>query len=83
MRNHEDSRYALTECVIIHQSEGIGTITKETGIFDIVPSDYYDPYFLKYLEKKPYVITVHDMIHEIVPDIFPTGDPKVPGKTSL
>lgn len=25
---------------------------------------YYDPYFLKYIGNNPYVITVHDMIHE-------------------
>ena len=25
---------------------------------------YYDPYFLKYIGSNPYVITVHDMIHE-------------------
>ena len=32
--------------------------------FDIFHPTYYDPYFLKYLGKKPFVLTVHDMIHE-------------------
>ena len=32
--------------------------------FDIFHPTYYDPYFLRYLKGKPYVITVHDMIHE-------------------
>ena len=32
--------------------------------FDIFHPTYYDPYFLKYLEKKPFVLTVYDMIHE-------------------
>jgi glycosyltransferase involved in cell wall biosynthesis len=43
--------------------------------FDLVHPTYYDPYFLKYIQKKPYVITVHDMIHEMFPDSFPGGDP--------
>lgn len=31
---------------------------------------YYDPYFLKYIGNNPYVITVHDMIHEKFPSSF-------------
>lgn len=31
---------------------------------------YYDPYFLKYIGDNPYVITVHDMIHEKFPSSF-------------
>jgi len=34
------------------------------GDFDIFHSTYYDPYFLKYLNGKPFVLTVFDMIHE-------------------
>ena len=32
--------------------------------YDIFHPTYYDPYFLKYLKNKPYVVTFHDMIHE-------------------
>lgn len=32
---------------------------------------YYDPYFLEYIGKKPYIITVHDMIYEKFPLLFP------------
>lgn len=31
---------------------------------------YYDPYFLDYVGEHPYVITVHDMIHEKFPQYF-------------
>lgn len=31
---------------------------------------YYDPYFLKYIGENPYIITVHDMIHEKFPNCF-------------
>jgi len=37
--------------------------------FDVFHPTYYDPYFLKYL-KKPFVLTVHDMIHELFPQYF-------------
>ncbi|HQM86072.1 MAG TPA: glycosyltransferase family 1 protein, partial [bacterium] len=33
--------------------------------FDLFHPTYYYPYFLKYLDKKPFVLTIHDMIHEI------------------
>lgn len=33
--------------------------------FDIFHPTDYDPYFLDYLQNKPFVLTVHDMIHEI------------------
>jgi glycosyltransferase involved in cell wall biosynthesis len=32
--------------------------------FDLFHPTYYDPYFLEYLRGKPFVLTVHDMIHE-------------------
>lgn len=44
-------------------------LTITTSKFDIFHPTYYNPYFLKYL-KKPYVITVHDMIHEKFVDIL-------------
>lgn len=34
--------------------------------FDVFHPTYYDPFFLKYLNGKPYVITVHDLTHEIL-----------------
>jgi glycosyltransferase involved in cell wall biosynthesis len=42
--------------------------------FDIFHPTYYDPYFLKHLNKKPFVLTIVDMIHEIFPQIFPKVD---------
>ncbi|GAA6529539.1 hypothetical protein LPYR103PRE_15120 [Segatella asaccharophila] len=35
---------------------------------------YYDPYFLDYLNGHPYIITVHDMIHELFPGQFADAD---------
>lgn len=39
------------------------------GNFDVFHPTYYDPYFLDDL-KKPFVLTVHDMIHEVMADQF-------------
>ncbi len=41
--------------------------------FDILHPTYYDPYFLEHV-KKPVVITVHDMIHELYPEFFNAYD---------
>ncbi len=35
---------------------------------------YYNSYFLKYIGNYPYVITVHDMIHEIFPEFCSDSD---------
>ena len=42
----------------------------EKGDFDIFHPTYYHPYFLPYLKNKPFVITIHDMIHEVYPEFF-------------
>jgi glycosyltransferase involved in cell wall biosynthesis len=44
------------------------------GDFDVFHPTYFHPYFLKYINK-PYVLTVHDMIYERLPDYFPLTDP--------
>ncbi|MES2828551.1 MAG: glycosyltransferase family 1 protein [Bacteroidota bacterium] len=47
--------------------------TIRRGDFDILHPTYYDPYFIAHC-KKPYIITVHDMIHELYPDFFLSTD---------
>jgi len=43
--------------------------TRKTN-YDILHATYYDPYILEHLQR-PLVITVHDMIYENYPDLFP------------
>lgn len=38
----------------------------KAGNFDVLHPTYYDPYFVPFLNK-PFVLTVHDMIHELLP----------------
>ena len=45
-----------------------------SGEFDIFHATYYNDYFLNYLSGKPFVITIHDMIYELFPEMFPLKD---------
>jgi len=50
-------------------NEAYSSFLIKSGKFDILHPTYYDPYFLKFL-KKPFVLTVHDMTHEKLPEYF-------------
>ena len=58
--------------IINNQGESIRLLKKQD--FDVFHPTYYEPYFLKYLQKKPYVLTVYDMIHELFPEYFKPAD---------
>ncbi len=51
--------------------------------FHVFHPTYYNPYFLKFLQKKPFVISVYDMIHELFPMYFSTSDPTKKWKKEL
>jgi glycosyltransferase involved in cell wall biosynthesis len=51
--------------------------------FDVFLSTYYDPYFLDHIGKKPFILTVYDMIHEIFPEHFVNDKKTVPQKKLL
>lgn len=38
--------------------------------YDVYVPTYYDPYFLGKINGKPFVLTVYDMIHELLPEYF-------------
>ena len=38
--------------------------------YDLFIPTYYNPYFLEYIDSKPFVLTVYDMIHELFPEYF-------------
>jgi glycosyltransferase involved in cell wall biosynthesis len=46
----------------------------ESGDYDVFHPTYYDPYFLKKIGNAPFVLTVHDMIHEKFPSLFNEND---------
>jgi glycosyltransferase involved in cell wall biosynthesis len=53
-----------------HFNRELSIAALQKGDFDIFHPTYYDDYFLKYIENKPFVLTVYDMIHEIYPEYF-------------
>lgn len=47
------------------------TIRKlEEGLFDIFHPTLFEDYYLEYLNGKPYVLTIHDMIIELYPEFI-------------
>src|SRR6185369_12314854 len=55
----------------------------QKGDFDIFHATYYNPYFLKFIQAKPFVLNVFDMIHEIYPEYYPLNDPIINWKKLL
>lgn len=51
--------------------------------FDLFHPTYYDPYFLNKLLRKPFVLTVHDMIHELFPETINKWDYTAKHKKTL
>ncbi|OXB04807.1 glycosyltransferase family 4 protein [Flavobacterium pectinovorum] len=51
--------------------------------FDLFIPTYYDPYFLNYIDNKPFVLTVYDMIHELFPQYFSDADKMATNKLLL
>jgi glycosyltransferase involved in cell wall biosynthesis len=50
--------------------------------FDIFHPTYYDPYFLNNIDK-PFVVTVYDMIHELMPEFFDSNNIDAENKKKL
>lgn len=53
------------------------------GQFDVFHATYYDPYFLKFIGERPFVLTIHDMTHEMYPEYFSPTDPTASNKRLL
>ena len=51
--------------------------------FDVFHPTYFDTYFLKYIGKKPFVLTICDMIYEKYPEYFNKDDLIVKYKKKL
>jgi glycosyltransferase involved in cell wall biosynthesis len=53
------------------------------GNYDVIHPTYYDTYIVKTKKLKPFVITVHDMIHELFPDYFVDSKRVVENKKNM
>ena len=55
----------------------------QQGDFDIFHPTYFDDYFLPYMNGKPFVLTIHDMIPELYPQYFGSDDFQIVMKRKL
>lgn len=46
----------------------------QNGNYDIFHPTYFNPYFIPFLNKKPFIITIYDLIHEKFPELYPLRD---------
>lgn len=53
------------------------------GNFDVFHPTYFEDYFLDYLNGKPFVLTIHDMIPELYPQYFNRDDLQIRMKQKL
>ena len=53
------------------------------GDFDVFHPTFFDDYFLDYLNGKPFVLTIHDMIPELYPEYFDRNDEQIVNKKKL
>lgn len=65
----------------INKSNSIFDI--KSGDFDLFHPTYYEPYFLKHLKNKPFILTVYDNINERYSDLFPKKDNTIEKKELL
>jgi len=55
----------------------------EKGDYDAFHPTYFNPYFLKHLNNKPFIVTVYDSIHEKYPEIINSIDKTLENKKIL
>ena len=55
----------------------------KAGNFDVFHPTFFDDYFLPYLNGKPFVLTIHDMISELYPQYFAKDDFQIVMKRKL
>lgn len=55
----------------------------ERGEFDIYHPTYHDVHILESIPQRPFVLTIHDMIHETFPELFSDVDSVTSAKRQL
>lgn len=53
------------------------------GNYDVFHPTFFDDYFLDYIQGKPFVVTIHDMIPELFPQYFKRDNKQIIGKKKL
>lgn len=66
---------------LYNKAESIRLLKK--GNYDVFHPTFFDDYFLPYLNRKPFVLTIHDMIPELFPQYFHRDDFQIEKKKIL
>jgi glycosyltransferase involved in cell wall biosynthesis len=78
------NRQATRRSVMVERANRDASVSRlRAGDWDVFHPTYYDPYFLDHIGRKPFVLTVHDMIHEIFPEHYPLVDSVSTNKKAL
>lgn len=73
-----ETKFPGKRTVIVQLNKVNSLIAIISGKYDVFHPTYYDSYFLNYLNKKPFVLTVHDTIHERFRYQFPILEEEKP-----
>lgn len=65
------------------KSDQLLEVKFQANDYDVVVPTYYNPYFLEKINGKPYVLTVYDMIHELLPQYFVDDEFRVVERKAL
>jgi len=76
------SNFRVNRRVYSFLNSRISTRALKANQFDVFHPTYYSPYFLNNLSR-PFVLTVHDMIHEKFKELFPFYDTNAANKKEL
>ena len=74
--------FSIKKRIYYYLNQKVSIKALATNDFDLFHPTYYDPYFLNYL-KKPFVLTVHDMTHELFKENFSFYDKTIKQKRLL
>jgi len=68
---------------IREENQRISLKTLKSSNFDVFHPTYYNPYFLKSIGEKPFILTIHDLIQEKFPELFSLQDDAIQWKRQL
>lgn len=68
---------------VYRANEDASLAALKKGDFNIFHPTYYEPYFFPHLATKPFVVTVHDMIHELFPQYVKPRNPTTQWKKKV
>ncbi|MEX8548565.1 MAG: glycosyltransferase family 4 protein [Mucilaginibacter sp.] len=67
INKHNQGRFLVME---YEKNKALSIEKIKEGNFDIFHPTYFDGYFMDFISNKPFVLTVHDMINQVFPEMM-------------